>query len=272
MLIGASQLALATHPASHDVGRWNGFAHQAGQLVAGSPVTLDLNLAATSTRVLQGTISGLPAVQMPLNVSGAVTNGGELVLVLTATGFTGTLEGKVANLAGFTHDGDPDNIGDFTFNIKGPTGKIQGHLDMIHLYGGANWGTVVAPNLLGSAQGAALVGESSTAVDGATTVSGEVGSGLVGSVSIGGNQYAAVGTISDQGSLIFLGDGSVRPDPTKPPSLVGLLFAGAVAMNLAGPAEAVGHFHQGFFGTLLPAVQTIRPGAMSLNWQTTTGS
>ena len=49
------------------------------------------------------------------------------------------------------------------------------------------------------------------------------------------------------------------------------LFAGAIALNLSGPAEAVGHFHQGFFGTLLPAVQSDRPGAMSLNWAAAVG-
>lgn len=255
------------HNASTETGRWDGFAHQGGQLVAGAPVAMDLAPGTTGgPRALQGTISGLPAVQSTLNVAGMVTPSGILSLHVTTAGFTGTILGKVANLEGFTHDGDPSNIGDIDFSVNSAAGRSRGHLNMIHLYGGANWATASAPGLLGSAQGAALVAEHSTAVVGATTVSSQTGSELVGTTTIGENQYAMVGTVSDDGSLIMMGDGSVRGNGNQPPSIVGMLFAGGIALNLAGPAEAVGHFHQGFFGTLLPAVQRERPGAMSLNW------
>lgn len=267
IVFGLMGAASAARNASSEVGRWIGFGHQAEVTGDGSVTVMDLvpSTAAGELAHLDGTLSGLPAVQRTFTVSGAVTPGGQLHLNLRADGYTGFCDGSVRNLSGFTGETEPDAIGDINYRVTDTAGHVlRGHINMIHLYGGRAWADVAAPHF-GQGSGAYLRARTNVAGHSAASVLTQQGSQMGGTLALGDYQFQMLGTGNAHGSLIFLCDGSVRQGDNH--SLIGLLFTGGVAQPVAGDQQSVvGFFGVGSFGLLLPAVQKVRESALSFSF------
>src|SRR5690348_13096493 len=118
MLPGIGGRASAAHSPANEVGRWNGFAHQAGDTGPGSRVALNLLLPAirTGDLNLEGNISGLPAVQGNLRVAGRVNGDGRLLIGLFTTGqdrstLIGFCDGSVRQVENFGQGSGQDDLG-----------------------------------------------------------------------------------------------------------------------------------------------------------------
>ena len=265
VMIGSAASAAARN-VTDEVGRWVGFAHQHGQFVAGAHVVLDLTASATAGR-LEGTISGLPAVQNSLRVLGSVTGGGIMRLTLSGDGITGFCDGSVNILRNYSKAGDPDVIGDFEYSVTFATSAapVRGHVNLLHLYGGINWGDMQVMNLLGSSHGAFMTPRANEADGSVMKIDEQRGSLISGLIGLLNQPFDMVGTVNSHGSTIMMCDGSVRAGDTV--GLIGLLFSGgATAPASGGPADLVGHYGSAAFGLLLPAVQRGRGGVMSFEY------
>jgi hypothetical protein len=87
----------------------------------------------------------------------------------------------------------------------------------------------------------------------------------MGLLNVGAQQYAMVGTVNAPGSTIMMCDGSFQPSAGGPSFLIGLLFTGGVMPVGANMQPMfVGHYGVASFADLLPAVQRVRGGALSV--------
>lgn len=275
--LGLACSAFAAREAANEVGRWAGFEHSTAD--PGPPVVLDLIANTDVSRfALRGTISGLPAVQFPVAVTGFVNPAGRLHLTLlnrdsnTEIGFC---DGSVRPVENFGRGSGQDDLGSLEFTLRNANGgTIRGHMNLLHMFGGTNWmssGFNWAP--IGGlphreqATGAFMPG----GADAATRCSffgeqmgGETSSAFGGGMLLPAVQFQMVGTSNARGGLIMLCDGSVRNGDQN--ALIGLLFTGAIPADSTNALDVVGHAGIGAFTQLLPAVQRVREAAMSFHW------
>lgn len=276
--------ALALGGPANEVGRWLGFAHgPVNASTAQSKVVLDLALGTTAAGpMLQGVISGLPAVQMPLAVSGSVSRQGRLTLLLRRPdnqNLVGFCDGSVMPIGNFGPGSGQDDLGSLDFVLVSDTGgPITGHMNLLHLFGGAQWQMAGLDwsrfgGLPGQGQShGAFMGDGSDQAGLSSFFGsqdgGQASSSFTGGVRVGSVELSMVGTVNGRGSLVMMCDGSVRTGDQN--ALIGLLFTGGVAPSPASTnlpqTDVVGKFGVAGFGELLPAVQKIREAAMSFSW------
>lgn len=278
VVLGVSQTAFAAREAADEVGRWVGFAAQAGQdLRPPNPCLLDIMTPGTSRPgSLAGTLSLVPAVRdeagapLTLNFTGFVTPSGRLTLFLRGGGAVGFCDGSVRKIESFGQPGGQDDIGELNYRVRDASGRIfRGHVNMIHLYGGLLWAEMVVPSLGRGGAGSCLPAVQDELAPASCIIGGSVdpelnpgqeGSQVVGSLVLGdpqtndGQLFQMVGTINERGSLLMLGVFVKPPSPNRP-ALIGLLFTGAMGTFAAGPPNVLGRYGTADFGVLLPAIQ-----------------
>src|SRR5579862_1993941 len=243
LFLGLASAACA-HDASTEVGHWLGFAQSSSG--ASSRVVLDLTAVTGSNPfALQGTISGLPAVQITFQVNGIVTPEGQLRLGLFLPGtaeMVGFCDGSVRPILNFGPGSGQDDLGSLNVVLASASSGAGGHLNLLHMFGGAGW-QMVGINwgdfggLPGFAQSTGAFMRPHLDVAGPASFSASQEGGATSSAFTGGVRLAdfgldMVGTANSRGTIVMMCDGSVTNGGSS--SLIGLLFTGAMPAPVPG--------------------------------------